>query len=365
MKVLCDRERLREALTIVTPALPARTTNPLLSAMLLEASGTSLSVSTTDLEVAIRYTLSDVQVDQQGSCAIPAMEASEFVRDLGDATVTLGVGRGTFRIQGKDDLCELSLADAGEFPAFPEAKGGAEFTIAADALAELLERTVFAAAKELGRFAMNGVRLEIEKDLLRVIATDGRRLSFATKPLENPVKPAVQATLPTKAVAQFQKVLQGSRDPVTLSLTEDKATLHTKSATIVTRLLEGEFPRYQAVIPKEGKNFAEFDPRMLAQKIRLVSHICDAHQALVKFKFSGSSLTLTCSASQRGEARAELPATFRGSQGEVSFNPEFVVDGLKVSRRESVRLEFNEKGSPGRFLLNEGHDYVVMPVVND
>jgi DNA polymerase-3 subunit beta len=365
MKVLCDRDRLRDALSVVATALPTRTTKPILETVLLEANDNSLSLSSTDLEVAIRFTLTDLQVDQKGTCLVPAREASEFVRDLTDETVTLEVGKGSVQILGKDDTCELALADAGEYPGLPEMKGGAQFQMRADHLAELFERTMFAAAKELGRFAMNGVRLELEKDRLRLIATDGRRLSLASRPLENPIKQTVTATVPTKAIAQFLRVLQGSQDLVTVTLTEDKASLHAKNATIVTRLLEGEFPRYQAVIPKEGKNHAELDTKTLTQKLRLVANLCSLEQPVVKFKFSGSALTLTATSPQRGEARAEMPATFKGTNAEIGFNPEFVLEGLKVSRRESIRLEFSEKGAPGRLSLNEDHDYVVMPVVNE
>lgn len=365
MKVLCDRDRLRDALAVVATALPTRTTKPILETVLLEAKGNELSLSSTDLEVAIRYTLEGVQVDQKGSCLVPAREASEFVRDLGDETVSLEVGKGSVRIFGKDDVCELALADVAEFPGMPSVATVGKIVLQADHLSDLLERTSFCAAKELGRFAMNGVRLEVEKDLLRLVATDGRRLSMATRALDAPVPSPVAVTIPSKAIQQFVRVLTGSTEPVTLSASPDRVVLEAKNATIQTRLLDGEFPKYQAVIPKEGKNVADIDAKLLVQKIRLVAHLCSQEQPVVRFKFTGSSLTLTAASPQRGEARAEMPAAFKGTNSEIGFNPDFVLEGLKVSRRESVRLDFNDRGSPGKFALNESHDYVVMPVVNE
>ena len=239
MKVLCDRDRLKEALSVVATALPTRTTKPILEAVLLEASGNTLSLTSTDLEVAIRYTLTGVQVEQKGSCLIPAREATDFVRDLGDETVTLEVGKSAVRILGKDDACELALADVGEFPGLPEIKGATKISIQADRFGEILERTAFSAAKELGRFAMNGVRAEIEKDQIRLIATDGRRLSLASHALETPVKEKMAVTIPSKAIQQSARVLAGNVEPVTLEVSEDRVALHAKDATIITRVLEG------------------------------------------------------------------------------------------------------------------------------
>ncbi|HKD99743.1 MAG TPA: DNA polymerase III subunit beta, partial [Planctomycetota bacterium] len=310
MKVICGRDRLREALSVVAGALPAKTPKPILDAVKLEARKGTLSLLATDLEVAIRYEIPDVEVASSGTCVVPAREALEFVRDLGDDTVQVELARNVVRILGKEDTCELAVADAGEFPEMPAVEETCSFTAPAPELALQLERTAFAAAKEIGRFAMNGVRVEVQKDRLRAIATDGRRLSLVEQAIE--LETAARegetsaATLPTRAVQQVVRVLQGEAEPVKVALASDRAAFRTEHATVVTRLLEGEFPRYQAVIPKESKNVAECDSRLLAAKIRLVAHLCAPEQPIVRFQFTSSSLSLSASSPQRGEARAEM-----------------------------------------------------------
>ncbi|MBI3819283.1 MAG: DNA polymerase III subunit beta [Planctomycetes bacterium] len=369
MKVFCGRDPLREALSAIATALPTRTTKPVLETVLFEASGQSLTLTATDLEVAIRYTLQGVSVESPGTCLVRAREAADFVHDLSDETVNLEALRSSVRIYGKEDECELALADVGEFSGLPDFTESQKLQLSSEALVAMLERTAFSAAKEIGRFAMNGVRAEIAADRIRMIATDGRRLSLVECPLDGPLeksaKSDINITIPIKAVQQFIRVLSTIKEVITLSVSPERLSLQTSSATILTRLLEGEFPRYQAVVPKEGKNVAECDTKTLAQKIRLVAHLCPPEQPVVRFKFMSNSLTLTTSSPQRGEARAEMPVHFMGAQEEVAFNPEFVLDGLKASKRDTIRLEFNDRTAPGKFHLNENHEYVVMPVVNE
>jgi len=365
MKVLCGRDQLREALTIAASAIPSRTTKPVLEAVLLEAHGNEITISATDLEIAIRYQLQEVQVEREGACLIPAKEATEFIRDLEDEAITLETSKSSVRIHGKEDSCEISLADASEFPEMPTVTEGGGFELPSTVLETLIERTAFAAARESGRFAMNGVRFEVLQDRVRLIATDGRRLSLVEAPLAASGPEISPVTVPSKAVQQFVRLNNGQNVPVEIRVSSDRVSIKTARATIVSRLLEGDFPKYQAVIPREGKNYAECDAKQLAQKLRLVSHLAAPEQPIVRLKFTGSSLALTAASPQRGEARAEMPAVFKGVNDHIAFNPEFVLDGLKVSRRETVRIEFSDHASPGKFHLNENHEYVVMPVVNE
>ncbi len=365
MKVLCGRDHLRDALSILTAALPSRTTKPVLEAILFEAEGDTLKLQGTDLEMAVSYSIPEVRVESPGRCLVPSREVSEFVRDLSDDAVTIELQKSTLRVFGRDDQCEVAVADVGEFPEMPQVEENHAVSLAGSSLARMIERTAFAAAREIGRFAMNGVRLELRPDGLRMVATDGRRLSQVEQPAETGVKESVYATLPTKTVQQLVRVFGSSDEPVRLSLGSERASFHSPRATIVTRLLEGEFPKYQSVVPKSGKNVAHCESKVLTQKLRLVAHLCTPEQPIVRLKFTGGYLTLSASSPQRGEAKAEMPAEFEGTQHQIAFNPDYVLEGLKTCQSENVRLEFNDGASPGKFHLNEHHEYVVMPVVNE
>jgi DNA polymerase-3 subunit beta len=231
----------------------------------------------------------------------------------------------------------------------------------------LVGKTSFAAAREQGRYAMHGVLTEIEEGLLRMVATDGRRLAVATHPIdaEPREKPRRPVIVPTKGMALFCRAISDPLDQVKLSFGENQVGMKTRNAEVFARLLDGEFPRYQAVIPAETQNVFEADAETLARKIRLVANVTGEEARAVKLSLKKGSLDLFGHSAGRGEARAAMEVDYRGKNAEIAFNPDYVIEGLKNCEDVSVKLEFNEKNSPGKFRLGENYVYVVMPITID
>ncbi len=171
--------------------------------------------------------------------------------------------------------------------------------------------------------------------------------------------------IPAKALNLFCRVIDDPLEQVQLSFAENQVGLRTKNAEIFSRLVDGEFPRYAAVIPKESQNLMEADAVTLAKKIHLVANVTGVEARAVRLKLSKGELELFGQSAGRGEARARMEVEFKGTSAEIAFNPDFVLDGLKNCEGGHVKLQFNERTSPGKFTLGENYMYVVMPITVD
>jgi DNA polymerase-3 subunit beta len=365
MKVICDREKLREGLAIANNVVPAKSTKPVLENVCLIATDDALELVGTDLEVSVRFRIDDVEVDEPGMAVVPARVALDFVRDLSGETVTLETDGGHCTIKSATDSCELVTVDPDEFPVTARFDGAGSITMQGGSFIKLVSQTAFAAAREPGRYAMHGVLAEVENDVLRLVATDGRRLALSSTPVDGAGASIGPAIIPTKGMQMFCRVISDALDRIQISLGENQVGMKTKNAEIFARLIDGEFPRYDAVVPKDATNFLEADRDLFNKKLRLVANVTGDEARAVRFKSSKNQLELFGQSVGRGEATAHMEVVFKGPDAEIAFNPDFVLDGIKNCETETVKLEFNEKTSPGKFRLGENYVYVVMPITID
>jgi DNA polymerase-3 subunit beta len=366
MKVLCERDRLREALQVVTSVIPVKSTRPAIENVFLAATDDALELVGTDLEVAVRYRIEDVKVEDPGTALIPARVAADFVRDLGGETLTLETRGESFHIENGADSCELTTMDPDEFPVvarFPDGSQG--LRLLGETFQRLVQRTGFAAAREQGRYAMHGILMQVKDDALEMVATDGRRLAIASSPIEENGAAGSRAIVPSKGMQLFCRVIDDPMERISLHFGDNQLGMKTSKAEIFARLIDGEFPRYAAVIPAQTENLVEASAELLGQKLRLVSNVTSADMRAVKLSIEKERLTIYGRSAAAGQATAHMEVDFQGTPSEISFNPDYIVDGLKNCELESVRLEFNERTSPGKFTLGENYIYVVMPITID
>ena len=188
---------------------------------------------------------------------------------------------------------------------------------------------------------------------------------MASMPVEMKGAPDAAAIVPTKGMQLFCRVIADPLDSISFLVQEDKVGVATQNAEIFARLIDGDFPQYAAVVPAQCANRIEADADVLAQKLRLVSNVSGDETRAVRLKMQGEQLELFGRSAGRGEATAYLEASFDGPTGEIAFNPDYVLEGLKNGAPERVVLEFQERTSPGKFTLGENHVYVVMPITLD
>jgi len=376
MKILCDREKLREGLAVVNNVIPGKSTKPVLENVCLVATVDAIEILGTDLESSVRYRIPIstnagsgelkepvVKVLEPGIAVVPARVALDFVRDLSGDEVSITTHDNNCLIQSGDDKCELVTVDPDEFPVISSFGDAPTLSVQGGSFTRLVNRTAFAAAREAGRYAMHGVLCEIDDGMLKLVATDGRRLAFSSVECQSrPVDRSRPAIVPTKGMQLFCRVIDDPLEQVQLHFMENQVGLKTKNAEIFARLIDGEFPRYAAVIPKESANYIEADPEMLAKKLRLVANVTGTEARAVRMRFQAGTLELFGQSVGRGEAHARMDVAFKNGPAEIAFNPDFVLDGLKNCEGGVLKLEFNEKTSPGKFTLGENYVYIVMPI---
>ena len=366
MKVLCDRERLREGLTVVTSVIPLKSTRPAIENVYLVASDDMLELVGTDLDVAVRYRVGDVKVEEPGTALVPARVTADFVRDLSGETVRLRTKGNGFVIEGgAGERCELTTVDPDEYPVVAHFSEEGSLPVLSGQFSRLVARTGFAAAREAGRYAMHGILTELEGDEIRMVATDGRRLVLASAPTEHRSPNLKRAIVPTKGMQLFCKVMDDPAELVRIHFGENQFGLKTAKAEVYARLIDGEFPRYAAVIPASTSNLFEADTQMLHQKLKLVANVTSADTRAVRLSIQKEHLTIHGRSASMGEAEAQLDIRFEGNPCDIAFNPDYLLDGLKNCEQATVRFEYNEKNNPGKFTLGENYTYVVMPITID
>jgi DNA polymerase-3 subunit beta len=366
MKVICDRGALVESLNLIGGVVVSRTPKPALTCVKLSArSGddAGLTLSATDHEVAVRLTTPRVEVQQPGEALIPADKFASIVRESIDPTVTLETEGEVAKITGQDSKFKIFGQPVGDFPPIPEFKGEADFEVSAADLHRLVAMTIFATARENSRYAINGVLVERNGNKLAVVATDGHRLALAKGTCKAKKDESRNAIVPTKALNLLLRLFDDADQTVRVKIADNQILFATDTAVLSSNLVEGNFPPYADVIPKDGDKKATLATDVLISGVRRAALLTNEESKGVRMAFSSEGLTLTSRAPEMGEAEVTVDlAEYAGDPLEIGFNPTYLLDALKVAGEGQVHLEFKAPNKPG--VMRTGGDflYVIMPV---
>ena len=364
MKVICDRGALMEALALIQGVAANRTPKPVLTCVRLAAEPSSgLELTATDLELGIRMTSERVGVEQAGEALIPADKLSQIVRESVDPTITIETEGDSATITGRDSRFKVFGYAAGDFPAVPAFTGDADFTLAASELHRLIAMTLFATAKENSRYAINGVLMERDGDKLTVVATDGHRLAMAKGTCETGGEGTRAAIIPAKALQLLLRLFDDAEEIVKVQLKDGRVLFNTDKATLTSNLVEGNFPPYKDVIPKDGDRKATLQTDVFISAVRRASLLTNEESKGVRMAFGPEGLKLTSRAPEMGEAEIDIEVPeYSGEPIEIGFNPNYLLDALKVVDREQIQLEMKAGNKPGVLRTGDNFLYVVMPV---
>ncbi len=364
MKVICDRGALVDALNLAGAVVVARTPKPVLLCVRLEASNGMLTVASTDLEVALHLTVGQVDVQEEGEALIPADKLTAIVRESADSTLTIETDAEAGHVRGEDSHFKIFGYPPAEFPPVARFTDEAQMEINAGQLHDLISKTLFATARENSRYAINGVLVERDGKKLTMVATDGRRLALAKGSLSK-----VEATdmdsaiIPTKALGLLARLFDDPAETVKIKFVDGQAMFATENATLTTNLVEGNFPPYKDVIPKDQDKKAVFATDALASGVRRAALLTNEESKGVRMAFSAERLVLSSRAPEMGEAEVTVPVeSYSGDAVEIGFNPHFVTDVLKVVDADQVTMEFKAGNKPGLLKVGSDFTYVVMPV---
>ncbi|MDF1809688.1 MAG: DNA polymerase III subunit beta [Phycisphaerales bacterium] len=386
MKVICERAALLEAVNQVSGVVASRSPRPQLTCIKLSASksnaGAELTLSGTDAEIALTVRIGRVDVTEEGSALIPADKLRQIISaEDNESTLTLETTGETTKIRGEDALFSLHGFDPADFPALADYKSIAEGSTAAPAakslfatgagvIDSLISRTLFAAARENSRYAINGVLMVRDGKKLEMVATDGRRLAKSAVTISGDGE-GTQCIIPSKALSMIQKLAADQDEPVHIAITDNQAVFafgdepSDSRAVLTTNLVEGTFPPYEDVIPRDLDIKVIFNRDTLASAVKRAALLTNEESRGVRLAFTGekNSLELSSRAPEMGEANITVDlASYDGNDIEIGFNPSFIIDALKVIHDPEIMIELKAPNKPGLFKAGNDFLYVVMPV---
>jgi DNA polymerase-3 subunit beta len=358
MKAVISKIDLVNLIGKIQSIVAAKPAIPILSNVLIEAVDDQLIVSGTDLTVSMRMYV-DAKVIEEGAIALPARRFFQLVRELTAPQVKISTTTNEVaEITTGTSVFKINGMNKGEFPTLPDLSGSPEISLASASLKEMFSKTAFSAAREDSRYMLNGVQIQIAGQKATFIGTDGKRLAKTFAPIS--IDPSITGTyvIPLKAVEEMAKMLDDSENQVHLSLAQDKIALECGSLTLITKLLSGQYPDVERVIPaKLSQNFSIHREELMSL-LRQISLFTSETSSSVRFSFEMSS--------DIGEGRVSMPVDYAGPKLEIAFNPYFFLDILRHSKDETFRFGLNDPHNPGLITDSTPALFVIMPMrLND
>jgi len=358
---------LLEELELTQGVVERKTTIPILSNLLIVASGGRLSITATDLELSIR-TSCEAKVKKDGAGTIPAKKLLELVRLLPDEEIRFKLqenhwvhitsGRRNYKLVGmsKDNFPAL--------PEFPHALVKIPVRILADAIA----KTIFAISLEESRYTLNGALLVLKPGSLSMVATDGHRLALVeTDHKFEGFSAETRVLIPKKAMSEIQRLAAEDGDDATVDFAQDESHLFFQfgSRLLTARKLTGQFPNYEAVLPRDAQKTVTLEREELQNALRRVSSLADARSHAVKFTLAKEGIEISASSPEYGEAKEAIEKEFKGDPVSIGFNAQYLLDFLAAAPDAPISFELKDDQSAGQLRpLSDGlrYRYVVMPM---
>ena len=372
MELIFEREKLWEAMQIVGSVAASRNTLPILANVLIRAADDQIQLAATDLEVGIKSVVQG-EVVEPGSITVPAKKLADIVRELPSSTSSGELAKVKLATLANDRVeidCEnakfriVGLTDE-EFPPLPEV-GDEFFTLGSDVLRSMIQKTSFAVSTEETRHFLNGVYFNVTPDLVRMVATDGKRLAVATQQQEKTAEEKeIGVIIPTKAVSNIARTFTDDED-VRIALLENQIAFAMQNMTLISRLIEGEYPDYQAVMAPAMSNEIKLsvNTEYLFSVIRRVSLLANPKTPSIRMEAKDSELNVSASTPELGEAQEMMQVNVEGGNVEIAFNARFVMDVLRNIEADEVLFKFRDSLSPVLVTPSEEDNYmcVIMPM---
>jgi len=365
MKANFNRAALAEALGLLTSVVPARTPKPILLCVLVTASQKDVCMGATDLEVGINYTISEVQVEEAGEIAIPADRLAAIVRESNEEVLTLKAVEGACEITGADSHFTIYSQEPSQYPVVPTFEGKPDIELTLGNLQAGVEQSLFATAKESSRYAINGILWEIKGKKLLLVATDGRRLARCRVNLSSAPGESVaeqKIIVPAKTMALLDKLSSHNKDNVAVKLVGNQVLFSYANVVISSSLVEGNFPNYDDIIPKDYDKKLVLSTEAVLSAVRRAALLTSEESRGIKLSISKDNLVFSGRAPETGAAQVNMPINYTGEPIDAGFNPQFLIDALRVMPTEEFELELGQSDRPG--LIKSGADflYVLMPI---
>jgi len=350
-----------KCLNTVQSAISQKNTLPILSNLLIETDKNRARLTATDLDIGITSRV-DVKSKATGSITIPAKKLYDIVKELPEEDVTI--------VLKKNNMISIDCGQAHikiiglpkeEFPQIPTFEDSESIELSQKLLKEMLIMVGFAVSRDETRYVLNGVLFVIKKGKIQLVATDGRRLALSTKSVGENTKLNKKVIIPTKTVQELIKMLEDDGG-VKVTFSENQVFFDLGHTHVISRLIEGEFPDYDKVIPEERKEKVKIDRSKFLASVKRASLFTNQDSLSIKLDFSRNKMVVSKNAPFIGEVKEELDVKYGGKAVSIGFNPIYLIDALKVLEDETIELELEDSDRPGVIRKGNEYTYVVLPM---
>lgn len=371
MKIKILQENLIKPLSIVNRVVSSKPSLPILSNVLFEAEDKTLDLKATNLDLSLILKV-NVEVEEKGKLTVPARSFLEFISSLGPQTMEISEKERKILVKGEKAQASFLTMDAVEFPKFPEVDEKTKFKLKKDILGNSIRKTCFAAALDEGRPVLTGVLIKIEDGFLKMVATDGFRLSEAINKEKVPQVNFESLIVPARALVEVERLLgETEEEEVVIGRTIDKNQIFfiigsPIDGLLFARLLEAEYPDYKRIIPETFSLTVIADTEELISTIKTASIFArgDGQTLRLFFDPQQKQITISAKTADVGEGLAKVSAEIDGKGIEVGFNSKFLLDGVSSIKEEQTRIQIKEEVAPAMFtgVENETYRHIIMPV---
>lgn len=373
MKFKINRDYFSSGLAQVLNVVGTRATMPILSNVLIEAGEGWVSLTTTNLDLGIKCRIK-AEVSEKGSVTLPVRKLAPIIREMPSLDVEVeSYSNNHAKISSGDSMFRIVGIGADEFPSLPTFADEHSFVLRQEDLERMLKNVSYAQSTDETRFIMNGVYFNFADNQLTLAATDGRRLAVISKELETSDENAGSLILPAKTVSEVERLL-GQGDTVKIAFNERQVAFEIQSTKqtdengvvdsiyLVSKTVEGNYPNYRQVIPKENDRHIKVNRESFANCVRRAALVSSDKSSSIKVHVAPNVLEITGSSPEFGESNVKLNISYDGPEVSVAFNPQFVLDPLKTLTRDEVIFEFKDELSPGVIRTQDSFLCVVMPL---
>ena len=339
MRFTISREKLQEGLSAVAASIPAKTTLPVLANILVETTDRGIRLSGTDLDIAVSTEVT-ADVEAAGAITIPAKKLSEIARELPPAPVKIGaVGEQRITLECGRSRFKLLGLPRDEFPTFPSVRFQESWRVRSGDLQKLISHTSFAVSTEESRPILNGVLWELRPEQMRMVATNGHRLAKMELPITSSSAPSSDLIVPPKALEQIRRLFPAEEE-LEIARGDNHLGFRSPFTAVFTRLIEGPYPNYEQVIPKDNDRVAIADKLALISALKRMSVIASDQTHRIRLSFNSGMLKFSVQTPDLGEAQDELPVRFTGDALDIGFNATYLLEILRYIPTDEVRLTF-------------------------
>jgi DNA polymerase-3 subunit beta len=370
MELVVKKQDLLRELQLFQGIVERKNTIPVLANVLLDAKGDKVQLLATDLEVALRSKC-DAVVSKAGSLTIPAKKLYEIVKSLPETEIRIAEEKSGVRVAAERFDSRLQTLPREDFPALPSGGAAPTTVLPRAAVREMIGKTQFAITGEDTRYFLNGAQFVLRPDAMSLVATDGHRLALVTVQRDGQAKKGEEeskAILPKKTLGELKSLLTdgGGDGDVTYERGENHLFFTVGERMLISRMIDGQFPAYERVIPRNNDKRIEFDRDRLTSACRRVALLSNERSRAVKFQVEKGKVDVTSSSPEIGEAHETLPVDYSGPSLQICFNAQYVLDFLAAVTTDVVALELKDEVSQAVMspVGAEGYEYtyVIMPM---